>query len=494
MRARVLLWASLGLNILLVAMVVLVSRDTLQGIAPDGRRSLSREPAKQFKTNVVVRRQGFTWGEVESTDFRNYITNLRRIGCPEKTIRDIIVAEVDDLFVERMAREINLPEQKWWLPEPDMDALETGMDQFAALEREKAVLLTQLLGVGWDRQRNMAGGNAIRFDGAVLSKLAPETKSAVERIESNARRARAEAEQSAQQEGRAVDPGQLADLRQDLRRQLASVLTPEQLEEYLLRYSPTAEQMRDELLGYGAEADEFRRIFRARDSFEQQLAALNSNDPGTPARRVQLERARDEAIRQAVGPERFAFYQVSQSPLFRQAQDMAEQSGAPAEKVLPLFRINQAVQDEIARIQSDQTLTADQKRVAVASVQQQQQNSVDRILASETADTADTVATTANQQGVPMPPMPELPPAAFDASRNPRGPIAERMQSIDPRADKATITPPVLRPEPPPISRGPVFGRTESKSRPSLAQPVTEAPRGGGAPPSPKGPVFDRIP
>ena len=492
MRARVLLWASLGLNILLAAMVVLVSRDAVQGIASDGRRSLARESPKQFKTNVVVRRHGFAWAEIESTDFPAYIANLRRIGCPEKTIRDIIVADVNDVFAERMAREINLPEQKWWLPEPDMDALQLGMDHFAALEQEKAQLLTQLLGTGWDAQRNMAGGNAIRFDGVVLSKLAPETKSAIDRIESNARRVRAQAEETARQEGRTVDPGQLDDLQQDLRRQLASVLTPEQLEEYLLRYSQTADEMRDELRGYGANADEFRRIFRARDSFEQQLAALNPSDPGTPARRAQLERAREEAIRQAIGPERFAFYQVSQSPLFRQAQEQAEQNGAPPEKVVPLFRIHQAVQDEIARLRADQTLTADQKLIAIAAVQQQQQNSIDRILAG---DAAETVATTANQpEGIPMPPMPELPPVALDSARNPRGPVSDRMQNMDVRADAAAITPPVLRPEPPPISRGPVFGRIENKGRPALPETVTEAPRGGSAPPSPKGPVFERIP
>jgi hypothetical protein len=404
MRARLLLWASLGLNLLLAVMLVLLSRDRVQGLAYDRAAVKASDAARPFKTNVVVRRQGFTWNEIESTDFTAYIANLRRIGCPEKTIRDIIVAEVNDLFAERMAREINLPEQKWWLPEPDMDALESGMDHIRTLEQEKAMLLTQLLGAGWDAQRTMAGGNAIRFDGVVLSKLSPEAKSAVERIENDLRRTRAEAEERARREGRTADPAELGQLRLEARRQLASILNPEQLEEYLLRYSQTADQMREELRGYGAEPDEFRRIFRARDAFEQQIAALNPSDPGTAARRAEFERLRDESIRQAIGSDRFGFYQLSQSPLFRQAQEQAEQTGAPPEKVLPIFRINQAVQEEIARIQSDRTISEDQRRVALAMVQQQQRNSIDRIMNSDTAEPE-----VAQPAVVPEPPRPVLP-------------------------------------------------------------------------------------
>src|SRR5687767_12623141 len=57
------------------------------------------------RTNVVVRRQNFTWHEVESSDYETFIKNLRTIGCPEQTIRDIIVADVDLLFGHRRATE-----------------------------------------------------------------------------------------------------------------------------------------------------------------------------------------------------------------------------------------------------------------------------------------------------------------------------------------------------------------------------------------------------
>jgi hypothetical protein len=43
----------------------------------------------------------FHWSQIESGDYRIYVANLRAIGCPEQTIRDIIMADVDSLYADR---------------------------------------------------------------------------------------------------------------------------------------------------------------------------------------------------------------------------------------------------------------------------------------------------------------------------------------------------------------------------------------------------------
>src|SRR6476620_576439 len=193
MRARVLLWICLGLNVLLVVMVVLLARDSSQQILPADVFVKARS-APLIKTNVVVRRQPFTWSEIESPDYRTYIANLRRGGCPEKTIRDIIVADVNDLYADRIAKEIVFPEQKWWLSEPDSEAFEATMNQVRALEAEKNRLLTDLLGPDWGKSAGSVAtiaalearqglyADALRFDGPVLGKLSPETRANVRQI------------------------------------------------------------------------------------------------------------------------------------------------------------------------------------------------------------------------------------------------------------------------------------------------------------------------
>ena len=240
MRARVLLWACLGLNILLAAALVWVWEQPDPAPILPPAVAEAQTDAQPPRTHVVVRRQGFTWSEIESADFPTYIKNLRNIGCPEHTIRDIIVAEVDDLFSERMAKELNLPEQKWWLPDPDMEVLQAGMDQVRALQSEKEQLLTQLLGPGWQEQRSNVAAAAIRFDGPVLANLSAEAKASVERIEMRARRASSQLAQAVRADGREITPQDRARLQQETRRELAAVLNPQQLEEYLLPAPPGA--------------------------------------------------------------------------------------------------------------------------------------------------------------------------------------------------------------------------------------------------------------
>ena len=46
-----------------------------------------------FRTNTVVRRLNFVWSQIESDDYATYIANLRRIGCPEPTVRDLSVPQ-----------------------------------------------------------------------------------------------------------------------------------------------------------------------------------------------------------------------------------------------------------------------------------------------------------------------------------------------------------------------------------------------------------------
>jgi hypothetical protein len=45
----------------------------------------------------------FRWAQLESTDYPTYIANLRTIGCPEQTVREIIAADVVDLYAPRRA-------------------------------------------------------------------------------------------------------------------------------------------------------------------------------------------------------------------------------------------------------------------------------------------------------------------------------------------------------------------------------------------------------
>src|SRR5260370_29979163 len=50
--------------------------------------------------NPSLARKG-TWSALASPDLRKYAANLRRVGCPEDTIQEIMVAEVNRLYSAR---------------------------------------------------------------------------------------------------------------------------------------------------------------------------------------------------------------------------------------------------------------------------------------------------------------------------------------------------------------------------------------------------------
>jgi len=48
----------------------------------------------------------FHWSSLESTNFEVYVANLRAVGCPESTVRDIVFGELADLYAQKQLSRI----------------------------------------------------------------------------------------------------------------------------------------------------------------------------------------------------------------------------------------------------------------------------------------------------------------------------------------------------------------------------------------------------
>jgi len=383
MRGRVLLWVSLGLNIALALMLARFSPEVTVRNATLAVTPAPGDATKTYKTNVVVRRQNFTWDEIESPDFTSYIANLRAIGCPEATIRDIILAEVNQLFARRRATEVVTAEQKWWRSEPDPEVIQSASEKLQALDAERRTLLSTLLGPDWESSYYPypAHPDTPPLDGPLLGALPPQTKQAVRDIESRATERRQTYVESLQKEGKQPDPAELARMRQQTRDELAQALNPEQLEEYLLRYSSHASSLRGELHGLANTPEQFRALFRLTDPIDQELQLLsNSNDADSVARRRELEKQREQGIQQTLGTDDYKQYKLAQDSLYREVHAAAQQAGTPADKIIPLYEISRATEQERQRIRNDASLSDEQKEQALETVQAAQRNSWRKLL------------------------------------------------------------------------------------------------------------------
>ena len=455
MRWRVLLILSLAANVVLAVALVRYSRR-----AP---LSASAAPLEEtnpvVKTNVVLRRQFISWSHVESPDYATYIANLRSIGCPEQTIRDIIIADVNALYAKRRATEILTPSQEWWRSEPSPEVVKLAADKYIALDKERRALLVKLLGPDWEGG-DLAGlprptRPSIALDGPVLGTLSAEARESVASISADAQDRMQAYIQQMHDAGKDPDPAELARMRQDVRNQLAAVLTPNQLEEYLLRYSQTANDLRTQLgklKFFNATPDEFRNMFRADDAFNQQIQMLGTGtDPITVAQRNSLEQQRDNAIKLAIGPARFLQYQKLQDPLYQQAMATAIQNGDPS-SADAIYGINLAAQNEQNAIKADTNLTDSQRALA------QKQLELDQMTAATAAS------------GQPL--LPEPPPVPQRPVTQPHvmgqtetasglsklyGISVDTIQALNPSVDVNNLRPgDVIRlPQPPPTRVAP---------------------------------------
>lgn len=371
MRARIWLYLSLAANLVLAG-GWLASWWRRAPAAPFAAESVhtSAPPALVTRTNYVPRRQFFHWSEIESPDYATYVANLRAIGCPEQTIRDIIIADVNALFARRRANEVWTPLQEWWRAEPDPQRVAEAEAKLQALETERRALLTSLLGPDWETgdQLNLPrpGQPGLTLDGPLLGPLPTEIKQQVQDLYRRYQQQVAELEARALAEHRMVSPAEQLRLQEQWERELARILAPAQLEEFLLRYSPTAEGLRRELADLrwlALTPEQFRAWFHARRRYERDLALLA--EAGGPAMALQVDQARqqyEQALRLALGPQGYQAYQRLQDPEYREAVAEARQAGRP-ELADTFHAIRQALAEEQARVQTNPTLTALQRQI-----------------------------------------------------------------------------------------------------------------------------------
>ena len=378
MRWRVIALVSLGVNIALAAVWLFATRQhtavTAAAVAALGQSSTTTS-----KTNVLLRRQYFSWREVESPDYPTYVANLRDIGCPEQTIRDIIIADVNVLFSRRRATELITAEQQWWRSEPDTNVVQAAAEKARELEDERRGLLTRLLGTNWETGDLVSIPRPSRpgvvLDGPVLGALPADTKQAIQNVSLRSQdrmQAYLEAQSRA---GKEPDPVELAKLRQQTRDDLARLLSPPELEEFLLRYSQNANDLRTqlgELRFFDATPDEFRGVFRATDALDQRIQLLaDAKDPSSLEARKALEDQRENAIKTALGPSRYKEYRLLHDPVYRDAVAAADEAGTP-EAAQAIYEINQAAVAEQNRIRGDSNLTDAQKSVELKRLELEQ--------------------------------------------------------------------------------------------------------------------------
>lgn len=331
----------------------------------------------------------FTWQDVETDAYRTYIESLRAVGCPDEKVRTIVVSDVNELFDKKRLQEAVRHDMQWWRPEAQNIGLVSVLQERGrALEEQRALLIAKLLGeqAADEEKSDTLLWSSVQLTGPVLGALPPDVHNEVQDICARSMERHQNYFWTRVNEGQPMNQVEMAKLREQTRSDLRKVLNDDQVEEFVLRYSHNASRLREELRGFEPTPDEFRKIFRAIDPLEHQMQLeYGGPEAMSEKQRERFDAQRTEAIREALTPERYQAFLLTKDPLYRQAQMVALQYGAPPKAILPLYKMTKLQESKRQQIINDATLTPQQKSEALNAMNVEQQRHIQRIV-SENAN------------------------------------------------------------------------------------------------------------
>jgi hypothetical protein len=326
---------------------------------------------KPLVTNAVPATNDFRWAQLEAEDYRDYVARLRSIGCPEQTIRDIIIADVDKLLAPKLqaASGHTNPiaywqpiEQNLWEDAEQREALRQQRD----VDFQKREVIRQLLGVDLVGERLRVQGQSDYY-GERLNFLPEEKRARVRMaLDQFSDDERVLLEQQAEEGDTLSVTAELAQIRQNKETALTQLLTPEERKQYDLWFSPAAAAVRDSVFGMNASEDEFLKLYQLRQDFSSRYGDnFGPFDPAWNDYQAQ--------VHQALGDQRYAEFARAQDPEYREIVRVARRFNIGNEVAAQLYSYKEPVEEERQRVEADSNLTLEQKNAAFEAIAQETQ-------------------------------------------------------------------------------------------------------------------------
>lgn len=333
-----------------------------------GQRVIGRQ--KIFRPSRIIEQARPPWSNIESDDYLQYAKNLRELGCPDTTVRDILVADIGNNFEERRREIWNTAGDPFWLTGDQMEDLhrERGRREHE-LKLAKWKLLHELFQYPVDeevldlarRGGGIAGGvirllfgfldreQFIRLYGAV----AYYTSQADARLNFT--------------EGILLpeDYEHARALREQLRSTVVSMVGENGLEELRLRYSvmKNKEPVPDGEHGFSVSGVELREIWKTKTEHIDLPTELFV-DVGFTDLAMDIETPSADEIEvklaEFLGAERYGDYARGQTEEFRELYRFATENGLRKEEAVAVFEARSKVADELKEINAATDLTVDE--------------------------------------------------------------------------------------------------------------------------------------
>ncbi len=326
------------------------------------------------QATVVTQTNAFRWSQLESTDYRQYIANLRAIGCPESTLRDIILTDVMRLYAQRRGQYYqNGRPFKFWETDEKRKLKQTQLEdrekQLAQIDKELPAVLRELLGINYEREMNKYFVDADE-DNRRLAFLSDDKRSRLlalrDQFEGQRERVTYDLKDGP------LSPGDIEKLKKIDEEQdaaLSAFLSPQEKEEYQLSTSATADHLRKELIGFNPTEDEFRDLFRRQQAIDSAYAYEDMSDPTVRAAKATEEQSMMSDVKAQLSPDRAAALDRSKDPDYQNLSLLAERFELPAETSQTIADIRQAAEDEKKQLLANKDIPPERVEVALKAIE-----------------------------------------------------------------------------------------------------------------------------
>jgi hypothetical protein len=245
-------------------------------------------------------------------------------------IRAIVAAQISELFAARhqalLSTAANRPFWKDSMPDPKT------LIAHRELAREQQKMMRELFG------EEAGAGDAMRMESRSLAFLPPEKAGEVRRIIRDHDERRADLFSSGTM---AIDREKMIALEKELHGLIAQVLTPEEMKEYDLRNSNTANFLREQLAAFNPSEAEFRAIFALRQSFDERFGSNFSptTSPAEQRARIDAEKVLTEQIKATLSAPRAAEYDRGTDYNYRRTTQLVNRLELPPETAISLWTV-----------------------------------------------------------------------------------------------------------------------------------------------------------
>ncbi len=308
--------------------------------------------AKPAPAVAPQKRFTFDWAHVESTDYKQYVANLRALGFPEELIREIVKADLDELYSTRelpllpkvVPHDAPLSDRQGKLT----DAESNRITQLRAVEMEKQKALEEILGIYVPREvlRTPTSRNYEAAEYA-LEQLPPEKRDAVQTALEDFWLA----DDASKGLDRIAYAQNYKTLRDSWAATVSQVLTPEEFEQFQMDTMPQGHELARNTIGMDPTPEEFKAMFQATSNYWADTGGVYGLWRALPVPQDQIAAADQQYkadLQQALGPDRYMDYQMATSDTGRQLHNLAERYDLPRDTVVQAFQL-QTEADQVAK-------------------------------------------------------------------------------------------------------------------------------------------------